>query len=418
MATGGSPPPDVWQSTRSQTALATQFAVEDEYLATTEPEVGRMTGIDTHELFVSCDPGQALQQQFEHLQPDFIAVHDVGTSSARKLLVGIAAASGRKIQKLVIRRQGYGTPLAAMEFVELPTAQNVALRMYITDADADTTARHALARTLLGFSRLGVLMVGDLPSHAIQSALKPIHEAMLSGPWPNRQLLLLPLRANNTLNADGNELAAGTSVSVRSTPQVIRPADAWNFISASWSGLGEAQSGGDAARAVLLRLRRSGPSAPGTPAGARQTNPLTTRPMPLPPGLQSRRAHMPAADLLERYLQQLGQLTGMLGCCIFEVATGWQVARAGTGPSGAPLALHGMQLLAAMVTASRALELGDALPDAAITLDRHHLLLREVPRHPGLALHAVLDKTVANLTLVRLQLQRMDTLFDEPAKTA
>jgi len=55
------------------------------------------------------------------------------------------------------------------------------------------------------------------------------------------------------------------------------------------------------------------------------------------------------------------------------------------------------------------------LPDAAITLGAHHLLLRAVPKHPGFALHAVLDKTHANLTLARLQILRMDAIFDEPA---
>ena len=46
-----------------------------------------------------------------------------------------------------------------------------------------------------------------------------------------------------------------------------------------------------------------------------------------------------------------------------------------------------------MMAASRALGFGHALPEAAITLGAHHLLLRGVPRNPGLAMHAVLDKT-------------------------
>ena len=87
-------------------------------------------------ILVSCAPAEALQQQFEHLQPNFIAVHDIATSSSRKLLTGIAAASGRAVQKLVIRRQGYGTALATVEFVELPTADNQLLRLYTTEADA------------------------------------------------------------------------------------------------------------------------------------------------------------------------------------------------------------------------------------------------------------------------------------------
>ena len=107
--------PDAWAATRAQTALATQLLDdENDYLATDKEEVGRQIGGNERELFVSCAPAEALQQQFEHLQPNFIAVHDIATSSSRKLLTGIAAASGRAVQKLVIRRQGYGTALAKL----------------------------------------------------------------------------------------------------------------------------------------------------------------------------------------------------------------------------------------------------------------------------------------------------------------
>ena len=70
-----------------------------------------------------------------------------------------------------------------------------------------------------------------------------------------------------------------------------------------------------------------------------------------------------------------------------------------------------------MMSVSRALGFGHALPEAAVTLGSHHLLLRGVPKNPGLAMHAVLDKTSANLTLARLQVLRMDSLFEE-AQTA
>ena len=38
----------------------------------------------------------------------------------------------------------------------------------------------------------------------------------------------------------------------------------------------------------------------------------------------------------------------------------------------------------------------------------HHLLLHPLPGHPGIILHAVLDTSIANLTLARMQLQRVD----------
>ena len=430
-STAGIPPspagtnaPDAWQSTRAQTSLATQFlGNEDDYLAPDKKQdIGRQTGVNERELFVSCAPDLAMQQQFEHLHAEFIAVHDIATASSRRLLVGIAAASGRAVQKLVIRRQGYGTALATLEFVELPTADGSSLRMYSTEADADTASRHGLARMLLSFSRLGVMMVGDLPGHAIASALKPFHDFMVAGPWQNRQMLLLPLASGSTLVAQGMEMARGTGVNVRTTPQVTRPADAWGFINGTWSRLREyAQP--DGRRVPLLAGAPTGdpPKAERAAGGEfngtgerRGPGRLAMRPMPAVPSAATRAAA--PKGLLDRYVHQLSELPGMVSCCIFDVASGLEVTHAGASPGAADLAMHGKALLAGMSASSRGMGLGHALPEAAITLGSHHLLLRAVPGHPGLALHAALDKTNANLTLARLQVQRMDALFEVAPK--
>ena len=430
-STAGLPPspagtnaPDVWQSTRAQTSLATQFlGNEDDYLAPEKQrDIGRQTGVNERELFVSCAPDLAMQQQFEHLHPEFIAIHDIATASSRRLLVGIAAASGRAVQKLVIRRQGYGTALATLEFVELPTADGSSLRMYSTEADADTASRHGLARMLLSFSRLGVMMVGDLPGHAIASALKPFHDFMVAGPWQNRQMLLLPLASGSTLVAQGMEMARGTGVNVRTTPQVTRPADAWGFINGTWSRLREyAQPDGRRVPSLAgapadepPEAERAAEGESNGPVERRGPGRLAMRPMPEVPTAATR-ATAPKG-LLDRYVHQLSELPGMVSCCIFDVASGLEVTHAGASPGAADLAMHGKALLAGMSASSRGMGLGHTLPEAAITLGSHHLLLRAVPGHPGLALHAALDKTNANLTLARLQVQRMDALLEVAPK--
>jgi hypothetical protein len=405
--------PEAWQATRAQTQMVRD---EDAYLAGPQPDVGRPVGDDLHELFVSCDAGLALQQQFEHLRPEFIAIHDVATHSSRKLLAGIAAASKGAVQRLVIRRQGYGTPLATVEFVELPTAEGHTLRIYSTEADADTASRHAMARMLLAFSTLGVILVGDAPGHSLSGVFKPLHDDMITGPWPNRHLLLLPLSTANALVTQGMELARGTGVNVRTTPQVARPADAWNFISSTWTRLREElgprvppamPAGGMPSRPMAAgAAARTAPNEP----PARPAAPLPLRPMPEVPGRGSPR---PAADnVLGRYIHQLSGLTGMVSCCVFDVASGRDLLHAGARPGPVELAEHGAELMAAMLSTSRTLGLGHAMPEAAITLGAHHLVLRAVPKHPGLALHAVLDKTHANLTLARLQIARMDAVFE------
>jgi hypothetical protein len=428
-----SDPPDAWASTRAHTALATQLLTdENDYLAGETEEIGRQIGGNERELFVSCAPAEALQQQFDHLRPEYIAVHDIATSSSRKLLAGIAAASGRAVQKLVIRRQGYGTALATLEFVDLPTTDNQSLRLYTTEADADSASRHALAKTLLANSRLGVIMVGELPGHAIASALKPVHDDILAGPWPNRNLLLLPLASASTLVTHGLDLGRGTGVAVRTTPQVARPADAWAFITGTWSRLRE-QAPADGRTVPELGAFKPAPYAPrkaplapvmgGIPSGdtlpMEDQSPLTLtmRPMPaIAPTGQP--ASAPPSTVIERYVRQVSELNGVISCCVFETQSGHPIAHAGANPGADALASHGSELLVAMMGVSRSLGLGHSLPEAAVTLGSHHLLLRGVPKNPGLAMHAVLDKTSANLTLARLQIMRLDVVFDEPPPIA
>ena len=109
----------------NSTHVATQIlGNRDEYLAPERREIGRRIGDQQHEMFVVCDSVRgALQQQFQQWASDFIAIHDIATDSSPRILAGLAAATQRKVQKLVIRRQGHGVALATLEFAELPGAQ-------------------------------------------------------------------------------------------------------------------------------------------------------------------------------------------------------------------------------------------------------------------------------------------------------
>jgi len=93
------------------------------------------------------------------------------------------------------------------------------------------------------------------------------------------------------------------------------------------------------------------------------------------------------------------------------------VAHAGRETRADELAQRGMELLAAVRSASRSLAGSNGCPEVAITLDTCHLILRAVPASAGLALHAMLDRTSGNLTLARLQVLRMDALFEPDART-
>ena len=150
------------------------------------------------------------------------------------------------------------------------------------------------------------------------------------------------------------------------------------------------------------------PALPDDPSGFAPTNLLPLRPMP-----DVRARPVPMQDeVLEVYVHQVCELNGVVGCCVFDIGSGLPVAHGGAGAPPEELARHGRALLSAMGTTSRALGLGHTLPDAAITLGSHHLLLRSVAKHAGMALLTVLDRTNANLTLARLQIERLDPLLD------
>jgi hypothetical protein len=416
---------DNWEATRQQPGLATQLMRDkDEYLAQAQRHVGRQVGQSQWELFVVIDPAEALQQQFDLLKPEYIALHDIGTVSSRRMLVGLAAATGRPVHQLHIRRQGLGMPLALLEFVELPVAPGQpALRLYTTEIDADTQQRRRLSRLLLAHSRLAVVIVGDLPPHALATALLPLHDAIKEGPWHNRELLMLPLAGASALAGQASHLAIGSEVQVRTTPLVTRPAEAWNYLRGTWNKLRLPL------RDKAVHLPEIHDPVPPPPAAAATGAPPAANsllesasapprpPLPMQPMPAVRSATPPSATpadpALATYIRKCGELKGMVSCCVFELATQRTIGHAGGRPGPAALASQGATLMASMAEAAQTLNLGEAAPDAAITLGNHHQLLRAVPGRGGLALHAVLDRGLANLTLVRLQLQRLDLLLED-----
>lgn len=402
-------PVEEWQATRELTQVATQILTDREaYLAPERKEIGRRIGDQQHELFVVCDPSDALSQQFQQLAADFIAIHDIASDSSPRILAGLAAATQRKVQQLVIRRQGHGVALATLEFAELPGANGTTLRVYSTRVDADTVQRQAITQVLLAHARLGVVMVGELPPHAMETALKPIREGISRGPWPNRNLLLVPLGAPGGIAQIAATLAGRSGVLVRATAQAAKPSDAWAFISEAWNHVRDGGCLPDAMRAA----QPPAVSDISRPAPVRAAPAAPVQPLPMEPMPPTRRAAAPTDDSKtnpwQSYVRQCIEISGMISCCVFELATQRTLAHAGARPGPATLATQGAALHQNLVEVAKSLGLPAGPPDLAVTYSAHHLILRGIAGHPGLALHAVLDSHAANLTLARMKLQRMD----------
>jgi hypothetical protein len=396
-------------------APRTQIVSDREaYLGQGRNDVGRRISDNQIELFISADVAGSLQQEFNLHKPEFVAVHDVGSSASLRLIKSLAGAAGAPVQLLSVRRQGYGVALAVLQFVEVPLADGSLVRIYSTDINADSQTRSQVARVLLAFSRLGVLLVGELPPHALTGQLAPLHDALVRGPWPNRDLLMVPLGSSTALAAQATQLADSSEVVVRVTPHAGKPKQAWAFIGGAWNRL-HGSPGGEHLLQTDLANAVARPRIP--------NNEAATQPMPLdspregvppPPGPAPPPMHaatpmpVPGSTSWQAYAERCGLINGTVSCCVLDVHSGKPLAQAGTQPPAERMAQQGAKLFGQITDVVRSLGLGSAAGEVTLTTQAYHVLLRPVPGHPGIVVNLVLLTSTGNLTLARMLLKRIE----------
>lgn len=384
---------------------ATQLVSDKEaYLGGAIDDIGRRVADDQLELFVVCQPAEAMRQQLDQLRPEFIALHDLGTASSARLLAAVAAAAQCKLQRLVIRRQGYGVALATLQFVELTLSSQRKLRVYTTQIDADMQTRQQLAQLLLAHSRLGVVMIGELPPHALASSLQPLREAIAAGPWPNRNLLLLPLAPAATLAAQAAALAGGSGVMVRTTPQAGRAEQAWSYITGTWRLVGQ---GAPQQPMAAAAQRGFAPLADGSAASA--VPPLAPHPMPAFAASAPPAAASASTTAWHDLVRGCAAIDGVVECGVFDVERQRALAHSGAARKAERLAAKGALLQAVIGECAEALGVSAAGAEVTVTLARHQLLLLALPDPAPLALYLLVERDHEGcVERVREQLQQLD----------
>ncbi|HNT38751.1 MAG TPA: hypothetical protein PKO45_06480 [Rubrivivax sp.] len=375
-------PPNRRAREEDLSAPATQVVRDRDAYLGEGTDVGRRLSADQVELFVGDDASSGLQRELQRVKPAFIVLHDVGTSSSLRLLQAMAGGEG-KLCRLVIRRQGQGIPLATLQFIELPGAGRSTLRVYSTDIDADSHARHEIAGVLASLAALAVFVFGDLPAHALSSAMQPLLDAAALRRWSTRMLLMIPLGSSVPVNSFARDFGRH-GLQVHVTPRVTHPGDAWRFIGSTWNQL----EGAAAPEAP--------PAAPNTVSGEHEP----TQPM----GLPRERAGIDWFD----YVQRCAAVKGMVACCAFDRSSGKPLAHIGGLPSAEMMQTLGEQWLGTASSIGAMMGTGAQVLEASISSPSHHLLLHVLPSHPEVALHAVLDAATGDPILARRQLQRLD----------
>jgi hypothetical protein len=458
------------------------------------------------ELNVVCEPGDAMRLAFETHSTPFAVVHDMGGPTSRRFLSGVAAAMQTQIRSLTIKRKGYGDTLATIDYLDLPTVDDngrdsTLLRIFTTAVrNADDRTAKQISEVLMGHSLLTVVMFdSELQPGHLAPSLAGLKGQMARPTWRNRSMLLMPLRAFGTLQAQAASMSGPHKIDIRVAPPVVRPLDAWNHLRGAWNARSRAYAEEGEARTMLLPdptsassgvavaraaarvaeriasgrataedLRRhlEGPMAsmntladqryespptvaehgfkpsmhssdvrPHTPdqvarapAWSQQANQataagsLTAPAAPVWPALQG--APKPVAaertatvhtttstsPAVEAFMDQCAQIKGMLHCAVVDLSSREAVSQRGRSAS-ASIGSDGTRLTNALRAAALALQLPanapGLVPEASITYDQNHLLVRGLPGHERLALVALMSKDDVTPMVVQLKLARL-----------
>ncbi|TAL13885.1 MAG: hypothetical protein EPO01_20325 [Aquabacterium sp.] len=420
MSGAGQPPSQPGAGWGGPTQLATQIHGADQEEEQSDRDIGKNVGNQTRELFVVCEPAEALRQQFERHRQPYIVLHGVGTLGSRKLLASIAQAAGWPQRRLVIRRQGFGNTLAELFYVDCPAHDGKLLRLYATEVEAEPMARSSVSRLLLRGASMAGLLLDNLPEGTLASTLRGLHEDLLAA-GTCRHLVFLPQARSDHLIAQVEELKRRGLTQSEVAPATTQPAALWALVATAWNRVHQprAAQGSPVLRQIAIGARApaSRPAAPVRPAAeaapvahapAIDTPARSTTAVPAAGAAPAQAAGVSATDdTLRRYVEQLKPLAGVRGGCVFELHSLKVLATLDGAALPDKLAQQGRQLIMAAAQAGPVLGLGAAIGELLLSLGSAQLLLRPVPRRAGVLLHLVIERGT-DLEALRVGLKRAD----------
>lgn len=348
------------------TQLATQILEDGPGQPHDNRELGKKVSDTLRELFVVCDPAEALRQHFELGVAPFVLLHDLGGGAARSFLQALSMLGGWPLQTLSIRRQGFGTVLATLQFLDCPAEQGGTVRLYLAQAQATPAEQGAIRQRLAASAGLQVVLAEALPEAALTSALQALSPVLR----PAGSVLVLPQRRDpelvQALQAWGQQGALTFEVG----PATATTAPLWALMATHWNRQARLAPAGR--MPVIEQVRLLGMSAsPEAPA--------PRGPVPLD---------------LDAYLRTLVVQTGAHSGCVFQLST--RAVEAQTpGAPGAELAAQGHALLASIGRLGSGLNLGRAVREAHVTLGDTQVLVRPVRVRAGSVLILLLPRAAA-----------------------
>jgi len=365
--------------------------------------------IDRHssDLVVSGSPAQAIRDHFAASRPypeglaRQFTLFDPASAWASAVIKALSDAAGGPIERLHLREQTTLRTLATIERTTLTRRNEETLKIYYADVRAPGPDNEAIALALMERSHLAVVIVGPMPTHAIDAMLVALHDATRRATWRCPELLfLLPPSAVWIADKIG-ALAWPKGVRVQAQNEPLISASAvWNAILATW------QQVRDPAAREAATVLTGGTDFPIKVADLVNSAAVAAAPSPRQPvrGLDARRA--------AQSLAVMGSVEGLLGCAVVEAASGMIVARHVRHDPPVDMELAAAASAQALRThrlAARNMGLAEPVDEIITSAATRVQVMRSVTGHPDLFVFALLDRQRANLAMARYRLMQAET---------
>jgi len=329
---------------------------------------GRMLDRHQQDLFVTGSPAQAMREHLAsaHASGDVrtITLLDPSRLWAPGVVKALSDATGQPVERLHLREQATLRILATLERTVVPRRGESTLKIYHADLRATEGESLRIPFVLMERSQMAAVIVGPMQPPEIEAMLLALHAAVGEPSWRCETLLFLlpPSGAWIASKIAAHEWPSTLHVEVLDEP-LIGTSSVWNALLAAWD-------------------RQHAPSEP-----------------PADPAALEARA-------VARQLRVLMHTDGVLGCALVDATDGDLLAGesrdAGTDLARAAAALA--PVLRAHQQAANAMSLPGSLDEIAVVNGIICHLLRPLQRRPNRFLFARIDRSHANLALLKFKL--------------
>lgn len=328
---------------------------------------GRMVDRHQQDLFITGSPAEAMREHLAKAQSSdvrTITLLDPARLWAPGVVKALSDATGQPVEKLHLREQATLRILATLERTVVPRRGEATLKIYHADLRVAEGENLRIPFVLMERSQMSAVIVGPMQPPEVEAMLLALHAAVREPSWKCEALVFLlpPSGAWIASKIAGLEWPRSLQVEVLDEP-LIGTSSVWNALLAAWD-------------------RQHG----------------TLEPAADPAALEAR--------AVARQLRALMHTDGVLGCGLVDATDGDLLAGesrdAGTDLARAAAALA--PVLRAHRQASDAMALPGSLDEVAIVNGSVCHLLRPLQRRPNQFLFARIDRSHANLALLKFKL--------------